>query len=227
MITAKTGFEECQELLVSSTSTLFNLLIEDVPLTRLKYLTPLADKGVYIATEDNDKLLRLECESGKNVLLQELKKHDVPPQVVLNTYLKHLFWVLEKTGIKEKTEILYYVGGRFVKPLRVTVADHPLGFMRGEYTLFDKVIAGNYRVLQLVEPKRPPFIIYNPLYEFDNLRSANMIFVFEKTTREELAAMEFKTSMEAKEIFLSTTHYHINEILFGFIKFKIRKVLGI
>ncbi|WP_456367109.1 hypothetical protein [Thermococcus sp.] len=226
VIRVKTEFETCQEVLISSTATMFNFLIEDIPFTKTKFLTPLADRGIYVATRDDEKLLRIECEKGKNVLLHELEANEVTPKMLLELYLTSLFLILEKIGVKEKTEATFYVRGEFVVPQRIRVVSHPLGFMRGEYTLFDKIIASNYRALSL-EPKPLPIVLYNPLHEFDNIRLANTIVIFERNTREELSRLEFKTNREAKEVFRNTTHYHINEVFFGYIKFKIRKVLGI
>ncbi|WP_457750743.1 hypothetical protein [Thermococcus sp.] len=226
MIRAKTGFEICEEVLVSSKSELFELLFEDVPLHATEYATFLADKGVYIVDSNGHKLLRLECEEGKKVLLHELQEGHITAEDILNTYLGTLFVILDQAGIIEKPTITYYTGKGFIEPIDIKVVDHPSGFMKGSFTLFDWLISKNYRSIRIDKVKTIPTLIYDPLEEFDNRKSNNLIVIFEKDSLKELAIMGFENFLQVKEVFLHATPFHINAIFFGCLKFKIRKMLG-
>ncbi len=227
MIKAKTEFGTCKEVFVSSTSKLFELLFEDIPIRHTEYVTFLADKGVYIVDSDSNRLLRLECQEGKKVLLKELHDGNIEPQTVLDTYLNTLFAVFERANIREKTTLTYYTGEEFVEPVDIKVIDHPLGFMRGSFTLFDELISKNCRGIRLDRVKEPPALIYDPLEAFDNRISNSSILIFEKDSLKELAVMSFENFLKVKEIFIHTTHFHINAAFFGYLKFKIRKMQGI
>ncbi len=227
MIPAKTEFDSCEEVFLSSTPKLFELLFEDIPISHPEYATFLADRGVYIIDSNGYKLLRLECESGKKLLLQELYENNIEPQTVLDTYLGTLFEVFEQANIMEKTTLTYYTGDELVEPIEIKVIGHPSGFMKGSFTLFDKLISENCHSIRLDMVKKPPALIYDPLEVFDNRISSTSIVIFEKDTLKELAIMNFGSFMRVKGIFIHTTHFHINAVFFGYLKFKIRKMTGI
>ncbi|NJD99220.1 hypothetical protein E3E26_05420 [Thermococcus sp. LS1] len=227
MIRAKTEFDACKEVFISSTPKLFELLFEDIPIRHPEYATFLADRGVYIIDSNGYKLLRLECREGKKLLLQELHDRNIEPQTVLDTYLGTLFAVFEQANIKEKTTLAYYTGNEFVEPIEIKVIGHPSGFMKGSFTLFDELISKNYRSIRLDKVKKPPTLTYDPLEAFDNRISNSSILIFEKDTLRELAVMSFENFLKVKEIFIHTTHFHINAVFFGYLKFKIRKMQGI
>ena len=227
MIRAKTEFDICKEVFISSTPKLFELLFEDIPVRHTKYATFLTDKGVYIIDSSGYKLLRLECQEGKKVLLQELYHKNIEPQTVLDTYLGTLFAVFEQADIKEKTTLAYYTGDEFVEPTQIKVIGHPLGFMKGYFTLFDELISKNYRSIRLDKVKKPPTLTYDPLEAFDNRISNSSILIFEKDTLKELAVISFENFIKVKEIFMHTTRFRINASFFGYLKFKIRKMQGI
>ncbi|MCD6372328.1 MAG: hypothetical protein J7L37_02080 [Thermococcus sp.] len=225
MIRAKTEFETCEEVLISSKSKLFELLFEDIPPNPVGYATSLVDRGVYIVDSEGNKLLRLECQAGKNVLLHELQKANIAPEDIINTYLGTLFTVLDQAGIIEKPTLSYYTGTQFIEPVEIKVVEHSSGFMKGSFTLFDWLISKNYRSIWIDKVKPLPAPIYDPLDAFDTRKSDNLIVIFEKESLKKLAVMGFENFLQVKEIFIHATSFHINAVFFGHLKFKIKKML--
>jgi len=227
MIPVEIGGDLCKSMLVSSTSKLFEFLFEDVVIQFPEYHTYFIDSGVYIVDSHGTRLLRMECRKGKKLLLDELVYHEIGPKMVLDTYLMALFNVLELVKVQEKTSPDYYVVDRIVQPTRIEIKEHPAGFRRGVFTLIDEIIARNYVRVRIGTPRRLTKIRYNPVDSFASRVIGNAILLFNKEDFRELAILHFESYRTAKELFAHTTDSYLTGIFFGYLKFKVRKFLGL
>lgn len=226
MIPVEIGGEKCDVIFMTSTSKLFELLLSDAPIST-HYSSPLIDRGVYIVNGQGDKLLRLECEGGKKALLETLRQRRIWPQTLLDLYLEALFNVLDAVKVSEKPRPQYYVIDRLVEPTKIEIKDHPAGFGKGSYTLIDRVVSRNYRILKIEGLQKLNKVLYNPVEAFSGKVLGNAILLFDRKDLRELGLLHFEDYLTARELFLHTTDFYLSGILWGHIKFKIREFLEI
>lgn len=227
MIPVEMDGHTCKSIVVSSTSKLFELLFEDVVIQSPTYKSFLIDSGLYIVDSHGTRLLRMECPEGKRVLLDELYYLDITPETVIETYLMALFNLLELVKIREKLFPEYYVLDKIVQPTKIEIKDHPAGFRRGTFTLIDEIIARNYRRIKLGAPRKLARVRYDPLDAFGARVLSNTILLFDKKDLRELAFLHFKDHMTARMLFAHSTDSYLNSAFFGYLKFKVRKFLGV
>ncbi|NJE09965.1 hypothetical protein [Thermococcus sp. MAR1] len=227
MIPVEIGGHTCKSILVSSTSKLFELLFADVVIQSPTYKSFLLDSGLYIVDSHGTKLLRMECSRGKGVLLDEFYYLGIPPETVIETYLTALFNLLEMVKIREKLFPEYYVLDKVVQPEKIEIKDHPAGFRRGTYTLIDELLARNYRRIKIGTPRKLARVRYDPLEAFGARVLANTILLFDKKDLRELAFLHFKDHRIARTLYTHSTDSYLNSAFFGYLKFKVRKFLGV
>ncbi|ASJ04322.1 MULTISPECIES: hypothetical protein [Thermococcus] len=227
MIPVDIDGHKCKSLVLSSTSRLFELLFEDVAIQFPRYKSFLLDRGLYIVDSNGTKLLRMECPRGKGALLDELYYLDITPEAVIETYLSALFNLLEVVKIREKLFPEYYVLDKVVQPTKIEIKDHPAGFGRGTFTLIDELITRNYRRIKMGSPRKLTRVRYDPLDAFGARVLGNTILLFDKSDFRELAFLHFKDYRIARTLFTHSTDSYLNSAFFGYLKFKVRKFLGV
>lgn len=226
MITLKINGDNCESVSLSSTSKLFEFLFGDKDFQLLRYHTYLVDSGVYIVDSHGTKILRMECPEGKKALLDELAHQDIDPEMVLDTYLLALFNILDAAKVLEKVSLDYYVLGRIIQPTRIEVKEHPAGFRKGVFTLFDEIIARNYQRVKLGAPRKLIKVRYNPVNSFASKVVGNAILIFSKENFKELAILHFDSYRTAKGLSVHTADAYLTGVFFGYLKFKLSKFFG-
>ncbi|WP_143597786.1 hypothetical protein [Thermococcus thioreducens] len=214
-------------MFVTSTSKLFELLFDDVVIQSPAYKSFLVDSGIYIVDSHGTKLLRMECPEGKGALLDDLYYMDITPETVIETYLAALFNLLDLIKIREKLFPEYYVLDKVVQPTKIEIKDHPAGFRKGTFTLIDEIIARNYRRIRIGTPRKLARVRYDPLDAFGARVLANTILLFDKKDFRELAFLHFKDHRIARTLYTHSTDSYLNSAFFGYLKFKVRKFLGV